>query len=37
MAAAETLTHLAEDAPIQFFDLKSQQASLRSALERIKA
>lgn len=33
MAAAETLTHLAEDAPIQFFDLKSQQASIRSALE----
>lgn len=33
MAAAEKLAHLPGDAPIQFFDLKAQQASIRGALE----
>lgn len=34
MAAAASLIDLPEGAPIQFFDLKSQQASIRPALEK---
>ena len=34
MAAAEKMFDLPEGAPIQFFDLKSQQAQLRPALEK---
>lgn len=33
MAAAESLIDLPDDSPIQFFDLKSQQAAIRPALE----